>query len=101
MGKLGSFNHLRLTVSDVDRAAPFFLPVMAFLGPRLEERKPGRMTREAPPGISPQWYILTAVTADSVYPSHDQCSPGRHPWHATRTAATLSISCIGCCRRKG
>jgi len=36
------------------------------------------MTREAPPGISPQWYILTAVTADSVYPSHDRCSPRRH-----------------------
>jgi len=33
MGKLGSFNHLRLTVSDVDRAAPFCLPVMRSLAP--------------------------------------------------------------------
>ena len=50
--KLGALNHLRLTVSDVDRAAPFYLPVMAFLGYRLEERKPGRIAWEAPPGVS-------------------------------------------------
>jgi catechol 2,3-dioxygenase-like lactoylglutathione lyase family enzyme len=84
MTKLGSLNHLRLTVNDVDRSAPFYLLVMAFLGYRLEERKPGRIAWEAPPGMSPQWFILTEATDDRAYLGHDRYSPGLHhiAWNA-------------------
>ena len=40
MTKLGSMNHLRLTVSDIPRAERFYSVVLGFLGYRLVERSP-------------------------------------------------------------
>jgi glyoxylase I family protein len=76
--KLGSMNHLRLTVSDIPRAERFYTPVLGFLGYRLVERSPFRIAYAAPtPSGNLQWMIFSLVRKGSST-KHDRYSTGLH-----------------------
>jgi glyoxylase I family protein len=78
MTKLGSMNHLRLTVSDIPRAERFYTPLLAFLGYRLVERSPFRIAYAAPtPSGNLQWLIFSLVRKGSST-RHDRYSCGFH-----------------------
>lgn len=76
--KLGSMNHLRLTVSDIPRAERFYSAVLGFLGYRLVERSAARIAYAAPtPSGNLQWMIFSAVHKGSST-RHDRYSCGFH-----------------------
>ncbi|MFQ5776014.1 MAG: VOC family protein [Kiloniellaceae bacterium] len=83
--KLGSMNHLRLTVSDIPRAEKFYAPIAEFMGYRLVEKSENRlawaaMTRSG----NLQWLIMSAADPDSPNRVHDRYAPGLHhfAWNA-------------------
>jgi glyoxylase I family protein len=77
--KIGSINHLRLSVTDVRRAEAFYDPLLTFLGYRLVERSP---TRLAWAGWAAHgnlhWLIVSAVAEEHRATRHDRYSPGFH-----------------------
>lgn len=76
--KLGSLNHLRLTVSGIPRTERFYTPVLGFLGYKLVERSPVRIAYAAPtPSGNLQWLIFSAVRKGSS-PRHDRYATGLH-----------------------
>lgn len=76
--KVGSMNHLRLTVSDIPRAERFYTPLLGFLGYRLVERSPQRIAYAAPtPSGNLQWMIFSVVRQGSST-RHDRYSCGLH-----------------------
>jgi len=76
--KLGSLNHLRLTVSDIPRAERFYTPLLGYLGYRLVERSPKRIAYAAPtPSGNLQWLIFSLVRPGSAA-RHDRYSTGFH-----------------------
>jgi catechol 2,3-dioxygenase-like lactoylglutathione lyase family enzyme len=78
MMKLGSMNHLRLTVSDIPRAERFYSVVLGFLGYRLVERSPFRIAYAAPtPSGNLQWMIFSLLRKGSSS-KHDRYSTGFH-----------------------
>jgi glyoxylase I family protein len=84
MAVLASLSHLYLTVTDIERSATFYRPVMSFLGFRLAERRSDMMGWDAPPGGAPQRFTLVPARADRAYLGHDRYSPGLHhiAWNA-------------------
>lgn len=84
MARLGSLSHIYLTVTDVERSAALYRPVMEFLGFRLVKIDQDRAAWDAPAGGAPQRFTLVAARADRAYPGHDRYSPGLHHicWHA-------------------
>ena len=80
---LGSLNHLRLSVSDIAKAARFYGPVMGFMGYRLAERGDARLAYVAMgPAGRLQWLILSKADPASPNRRHDRYSPGFH--HGSR-----------------
>lgn len=76
--KLGSMNHLRLTVSEIPRAERFYSAVLGFLGYRLVERSPLRIAYAAPtPSGNLQWMIFSLVRKGSST-RHDRYACGFH-----------------------
>jgi glyoxylase I family protein len=85
---LGWINHLRLTVTDIQRAQEFYLPLMEFMGYKLHDRKPHRLSwaRRSRTGVF--WFILTAAREEPPPAKHDLLSPGFHhlAWNADSRA---------------
>jgi glyoxylase I family protein len=78
-GKLGSVNHLRLTVTDIPRAERFYDPLLEFLGYSLVERSSSRLAWAgwAAHG-NLQWFILSKTSREHHDSSHDRYAPGFH-----------------------
>jgi len=83
-GRIGSINHLRLTVTDIERAERFYRPLMRFMGYELSDREEHRLAwaKQSLSGVS--WLILTAARQDPKPARHDLLSPGFHhlAWNA-------------------
>ena len=77
--KLGSINHLRLTVTDITRAEHFYNPLLLFLGYRLVEKRPKRLAWAgwAEHG-NLHWFILSSVDSEDLKARHDRYAPGLH-----------------------
>jgi glyoxylase I family protein len=77
--RTGTINHLRLTVSSIERAKAFYEPVMARLGYRLVEESATRLAWAswAPHGTL-QWFIMSVSDPNSPNRIHDRYSPGFH-----------------------
>jgi catechol 2,3-dioxygenase-like lactoylglutathione lyase family enzyme len=77
--KLGSIDHLRLTVTDIPRAQRFYDPLLNFIGYRLVERS---ATRLAWAGVaehgSLRWLIMGQAKAELRERAHDRYAPGLH-----------------------
>ena len=73
--RLGTMNHLRLTVSDIPRAEAFYAPILEFMGDRLVEKHDSRLAWSAASPFGLQWLILTAARLNR---DHDRYSPGLH-----------------------
>lgn len=84
--RLGTMDHLRLSVSDISAAKRFYAPLMAFLGYLLEEDEDDRLrfTARTPFGI--RHFILTAARPGAT--PHDRYAPGLHhfAWSADSRA---------------
>ena len=77
--RLGSMNHLRLTVTDIARAERFYTPLLGFLGYRLVERSPQRIAFAAPTTSGNlQWLIFSLARPGAQPARHDRYSPGLH-----------------------
>ena len=86
--RLGSINHLRLTVGDIPRAEQFYLPMMELLGYELHDRKPVRLSWARRSHFGVFWFILTAAREEPPPVQHDLLSPGFHhlAWNADSRA---------------
>ncbi len=79
MTTLGSMNHLRLTVRDVEEAERFYDPLLSFLGYRLVQRSESRLAWAGPgEGGRLQWLILSAAEEGLRDRAHEQFAPGLH-----------------------
>lgn len=77
--KLGTLNHLRLTVSDIPHAKRFYTPLLEFLGYRLVERSKTRIAYAIPTVTGNlQWMIFSVMKLDARNATHDRYSPGLH-----------------------
>src|SRR5262245_3735469 len=73
----GTLNHVRLTVTDVGVAEPFYALIADHFGLELVERDEQRLAWAAPlNGDSLQWLILANAHADALHDRHDRYSPG-------------------------
>jgi glyoxylase I family protein len=79
LGKIGSVNHLRLTVTDVPRAERFYNPLLEFLGYRLVERSDSRLAWAgwAAHG-NLHWIIVSIASPEHRGSRHDRYAPGLH-----------------------
>jgi glyoxylase I family protein len=86
--RLGTMNHLRLTVSDIPRAEAFYTPILEFMGYRLVEKHDARLAWSAASPFGLQWLMLTAAHAARSNRDHDRYSPGLHhfAWNADSRA---------------
>jgi glyoxylase I family protein len=86
--RIGTMNHLRLTVSDIPRAEAFYAPILEFMGYSLAEKHDARLAWSAASPFGLQWVILTAAHAERSNMNHDRYSPGLHhfAWNADSRA---------------
>jgi len=79
LGKIGSVNHLRLTVTDIPRAERFYNPLLEFLGYSLVERSDSRLAWAgwAAHG-NLHWIIVSIASQERRGPRHDRYAPGFH-----------------------
>ena len=77
--RVGSMNHLRLTVTDIGRAERFYYPLLGFMGYRLVVKSNSRLAWAAMTPIgSLQWFILSVAGGAGESRAHDRYSPGLH-----------------------
>ncbi|MBV9644741.1 MAG: VOC family protein [Verrucomicrobia bacterium] len=83
-GRIGSINHLRLTVTDIPTAERFYSPLMRFMGYELSGREKDRLAWVKRSGSGVFWLILSAARRDREPARHDLLSPGFHhlAWNA-------------------
>ncbi|MBV9130881.1 MAG: VOC family protein [Verrucomicrobia bacterium] len=83
-GRIGSINHLRLTVTDIPTAERFYSPLMRFMGYELSGREKDRLAWVKWSGSGVFWLILSAARRDTEPARHDLLSPGFHhlAWNA-------------------
>jgi glyoxylase I family protein len=83
-GRIGSINHLRLTVTDIPRAERFYRPLMRFMGYELCDREEDRLAWAKWSSSGVFWLILTGARQDKKPAGHDLLSPGFHhlAWNA-------------------
>jgi glyoxylase I family protein len=83
-GRIGSINHLRLTVTDIQRAERFYRPLMRFMEYELSDREEHRLAWAKRSSAGVFWLILTAARQDTIPAQHDLLSPGFHhlAWNA-------------------
>src|ERR1700731_4338115 len=83
-GRIGSINHLRLTVTDIQRAERFYSPLMRFMEYELCDREKHRLSWAKWSSSDVFWLILTGARQDPKPASHDLLSPGFHhlAWNA-------------------
>jgi len=86
--RLGTMNHLRLTVSAIPRAEAFYAPILEFMGYHLVVKSVARLAWSSASPYGLQWIILTAAHRDRVNRDHDRYSPGLHhfAWNADSRA---------------
>jgi glyoxylase I family protein len=79
LGKIGSVNHFRLTVTDIPRAERFYYPLLEFLGYRLVERSENRLAWAgwAAHG-NLHWIIVSIASQEHRGSYHDRYAPGLH-----------------------
>lgn len=85
MSRTGTLNHVRFTVSDVERAEPFWGAVLGFMGYRLVEKSPTRLAWAAMMADGHlAWVILSRASEGSMRKAHDRYAPGLHhfAWNA-------------------
>ena len=82
--RIGSINHLRLTVTDIPRAERFYGPLMRFMGYELSDREKDRLAWAKWSASGVMWLILSAARQDTKTARHDLLSPGFHhlAWNA-------------------
>ena len=82
--RIGSINHLRLTVTDIQRAERFYLPLMRFMEYELYDREKDRLAWAKWSSSGVFWFILTLARQDTKPTRHDLLSPGFHhlAWNA-------------------
>ena len=69
--RIGSINHLRLTVTDISRAERFYGPFMRFMGYVLADREKDRVAWAKWSESGVFWLILSEA------PARDKSPPGR------------------------
>ena len=85
VSRIGSMNHIRLTVTDIAKARRFYDPLLGFMGYRLVEQSDSRLAWAAMTANgSLQWVILSLVNDAGAARAHDRYSPGLHHfgWNA-------------------
>jgi glyoxylase I family protein len=77
--RLGSINHLRITVTNIPRAEGFYDPLLRKLGYRLVERSGTRLAWAgwASHGIL-HWFIMSVAAFEHLEARHDRHAPGFH-----------------------
>jgi glyoxylase I family protein len=82
--RMGSINHLRLTVTDIERARQFYGPLMQFLGYEVVDDTKNRLSRGKRFSTGMLWFILTAAPEDRTRLPYELLSPGFHhlAWNA-------------------
>ncbi len=82
--RLGLVNHLRLTVTDIERARQFYGPLMRFLGYEVVDDAQERLSWGKQFSTGVLWFILTAAREDVDRQPHDLLSRGFHhlAWNA-------------------
>jgi len=60
-GRIGSINHLRLTVTDIPQAERFYRPLMRFMGYELCDREEDRLAWAKWSSSGVFWLILTGA----------------------------------------
>jgi catechol 2,3-dioxygenase-like lactoylglutathione lyase family enzyme len=83
-GRIGSINHLRLTVTDIQQAERFYRPLMRFMEYELYDREENRLAWAKWSSSGVFWLILTRARQDTKPAGHDLLSPGFHhlAWNA-------------------
>ncbi len=78
-GKIGSVNHLRLTVTSIERAKDFYSPILRFMGYHLVECSNTRLawTGWAEHG-NLRWFILSSASGEQMGLPHNRYAPGFH-----------------------
>jgi catechol 2,3-dioxygenase-like lactoylglutathione lyase family enzyme len=77
--RIGSMNHLRLTVRDIPEAEAFYDPLLAFMGYRLIQRSAERLAWAMPAvGGFLQWVIVSAAEPGLRDRRHEKLAPGLH-----------------------
>ena len=81
--RLGSINHLRLTVTSVERTRSFYIPLMRFLGYEIVDDTKDRISWGKCFSTGMIWFILTGAREDRYRP-YDLLNPGLHhlAWNA-------------------
>jgi hypothetical protein len=70
-GRIGSINHLRLTVTDIQRAERFYRPLMRFMEYELCDREEHRLAWAKWSSSGVLWLILTGARQDTKPARHD------------------------------
>jgi glyoxylase I family protein len=79
MRKLGSINHLRLTVRDVAEAERFYDPLLAMLGYELVQLDAQRLAWAGPDASGYlQWFIVSLAAPEHRAKLHELTAPGLH-----------------------
>jgi catechol 2,3-dioxygenase-like lactoylglutathione lyase family enzyme len=77
--KIGSINHLRLTVTDIGRAKGFYDPLLEFLGYRLVECSDRRLAWAGWAGHGNlHWFIVSLAAEEHMTLRHNRYAPGFH-----------------------
>src|SRR4029077_8381618 len=81
-----SINHLRLTVTNIQRAERFYRPLMRFMEYELCDCEENRLTWAKWSSSGVFWLILTRARQDTKPARHDLLSPGFHhlAWNADK-----------------
>ncbi len=74
MMKLGTINHIALTVSDLERSEAFYNTLLEFLGYAQAENTPQLILWTSPDGV----ITISPSNPKSLNQKHDRYSPGLH-----------------------
>ncbi|WP_206951557.1 VOC family protein [Trinickia acidisoli] len=82
----GTLNHIRLTVTDIDRARTFYDPLLGSMGYEQVESNDTRVAWAgwAFEGSVLQWFIISAASPENLGRTHDRYAAGFHhlAWNA-------------------
>lgn len=85
LSKRGTLNHIRFTVTDIERSRRFYAPLMRFRGYEFLEQSPERIAwASLTASGNLHWFILSVVGPGRINAAHDRYAPGLHhiAWNA-------------------